>query len=174
MHSMVFMQFKKFVIKEFGHGPWIKISQETGFDNLHSSIGQTYPDGDFFRLFSKTVEKLGLEKEVALEKFGTSITPFLLQFYEPPTSWGLFDFLEVVETEIHKAVRHTTPYADPAQLIVKRLDKTRIEIFYDSPRGIPWFGLGIIKGLIDHFDDQEARVDLKHLGGLNYLYTISK
>lgn len=173
MHSMVIMQFKKFVVKGFGYSEWMTIKEQANFREHESGLDKAYADEDFFHLFSTAIEILEVPKETALEKFGIAITPFLLQFYDPPSGMDLYDFLEIVESEIHKMVRHGTKYADPAQLVIKRTGATSIEIFYDSQRNIPWFGLGIIKGLIDHFQNYRTTVDLTHLGGKDYVFKVN-
>jgi hypothetical protein len=86
--------------------------------------------------------------------------------------------LEVLEhtenTTLH-AVRTNNPEVTPPILEIERKGPKRIEIDYRSKPNIPQLGVGVIKGIAEHYDKfSRLHISLSPLPGENeYLIAVS-
>lgn len=99
---------------------------------------------------------LGLSPELILEKFGFFLSTDLLDFYAKSIQpeWKTLDLVEHTETNMHKAVRFKDKDAVPPQLLCKRVDEKTVTIEYGSERNMLELGIGIIKGIAKHYNEE--------------------
>lgn len=88
---------------------------------------------------------------------------------------GAFSFLESVHGYIHKEVLKLYPDAELPAFETERVDESTLTMLYRSQRRMAPFGLGLIKGCMDHFKEP-ADIDMKSLddSGTEVLFTIRK
>jgi len=90
-----------------------------------------------------------------LEEFGKFIAPGLIKTYKPyiKEEWDCMDLLEHIENTIHRIVRHDTPEATPPILLINRTKDNEVVIKYTSNRHMVSLGIGIIKAMAEHFNE---------------------
>lgn len=169
MHGLVFREFQKFYVNHFGHTEWINLTKVLHLDENHFEINESYSDKSFMKLALGTIKKHNLNPRQTLEDFGKFMVPFLLRIYEPKPEWKTLDLLEHTEHEIHKTVRMRNKEASPPRLTIFRWDHDEVEIRYKSSRNIPFLAVGIIKGLANHYNEQDLiNIRIRKLRGKSY------
>ncbi|MEQ9404522.1 MAG: heme NO-binding domain-containing protein [Cyclobacteriaceae bacterium] len=159
MHGLVCSKFQEFYISNFGLREWDQFAKKAGIDT-HFELTKSYSDKMFMRILVMALEIHKLNARETLESFGKFLTPFLLKLYQPKDDWTTLDLLEHTESEIHATVRMRDRNAAPPRLQIKRWDRDEVEIRYNSPRNIPFLGIGIIKGLAEHYNELD-RIEIK-------------
>ncbi|WP_205500990.1 heme NO-binding domain-containing protein [Rufibacter psychrotolerans] len=155
MHGFILLEFEKFVIKEHGFATWNTISKKANAESLSIDATQIYPDSIVFTLVGEAIKELDVEPGAFLERFGYALVPNLLKVYKAyidPT-WKTIDLLEHTENTMHHAVRTNNPDVTPPILEIKRKGPRSIHIHYRSKRNIPQLGVGVIKGIADHYGE---------------------
>lgn len=160
MHGLVFREFQKYYVKQFGPNEWVRLTQAAAIGETHFEINESYPDKMFLKVVLGAIKKHQLNPREVLEDFGRFMVPFLLKVYEPKEGWKTLDLLEHTEKEIHATVRMRNKQAHPPKLSIVRWDENEVEIRYKSPRNIPFLGVGIIKGLAHHFGEED-RINIR-------------
>lgn len=175
MHGLVFNKLQEYYVENFGLTKWDEITRSVGSGETHFELTKSYSDKIFMSILIKILEKHRLNARETLEGFGKFLTPFLLKMYQPKSGWRTLDLLEHTEMEIHTAVRVRDGQARPPKLQIKRWDDSEVEIRYNSPRNIPFLGIGIIKGLAEHFGESDLiEIKARKLKKMSYSIRVIK
>lgn len=164
MHGFVHLMLKQFVISVAGEEGWTNILKEAGLKpRVYSSTGH-YPDEEVVAIAVTGSKALNLPLETVLELFGEFLAPKLLESFSNLVnpSWGMFDFLEQTEKNIHEIIRSRDPEASPPKLSTQAIGPGKLHLFYDSPRGLLPVAKGIVKALSTHF---KTPVEISELPG---------
>jgi hypothetical protein len=156
MHGIVFSELKKFVDKNYGINIWPVLLSASGLNGKAYQPNLPYPDVELIEIVRQACILTELPKDSLLEAFGKFIVPDLIAVfkYTINSSWKTLDLIENVETVIHKAVRLNNKGAQPPKLKVSRVSANLIEILYQSPRKMEHLGVGIIKGIAEHYNEK--------------------
>lgn len=156
MHGIVFTELQKYVSTNFGPATWFALPKEAGLESKVFLPTRPYPDEDIIAIVKAACQATGKTADQILEDFGYFIAPDLLKIFAASINpkWKTLDFLKNVESVIHKAVRINNPGATPPDLNVKRV--SAVEIIYTSPRKMASLGLGIIKALAKHYNEENT------------------
>ena len=160
MHGIVFNQLFKFVREEHGFDALDKIMENAGLKGKFYDATVSHPDQEIFSIVEAACKLLNADKEVVLEAFGSFLAPSLMKTYYSflLPSWKTIDLLSNIESTMHKTVRMSQPEADPPKLEVKRLSQNEVDIKYLSERKMHSLGIGLIKGIARHYNEES---DLK-------------
>jgi hypothetical protein len=168
MHGIVFVELQKYVNTNFGYATWVTLLKEAGLEGKVFLPTRPYPDEDIIAIVKVACQATGKTADQILEDFGSFIAPDLLKIFAASIDlqWKTLDFLENVESVIHKAVRINNPGATPPSLNVKRISANEVEITYTSPRKMASLGLGIIKALAKHYKEENTiQIKMQLLAG---------
>ncbi|MBS1489117.1 MAG: heme NO-binding domain-containing protein [Bacteroidetes bacterium] len=156
MHGIIFLQLQKFIKASSSPEVFSKIMDEAKLRGKFFDATKAYPDEELVAIFSTTCKTLNLDPEVALEEFGKFITPSLLTTYKPyiKNEWGCMDLLENIESTIHRVVRASNAGASPPELVITRINPAEVQIDYTSKRKMISLGIGIIKKIAEHYNEQ--------------------
>lgn len=112
-----------------------------------------YPDEEFTVLLEAIVALGDVESSSVEVQFGQHLIPNLIRGFEMfiKPEWGAMDLLANAETFIHNLVRLNHPNATPPMLSVRWIDSSRLEIVYDSQRGLCALLKGIVDGVGRHY-----------------------
>lgn len=93
-----------------------------------------------------------------LEEFGTFLVPDLLLIFKKYVNpaWDVFDMIQNTEAFMHGAVRQQDARTNPPRLFVTKVSKSLLVIDYHSKRRMASIALGIIKGIVTHFNEATA------------------
>lgn len=155
MHGIIFSNLYRFIIEKYEYGILEKIKKEGNITTNFYDATTTYPDAELQTLVSAASKVLETDIDQLLEAFGKYIAPGLLKTYSSfmNPEWDCMDLLEHVESSIHKTVRMSMEGSTPPLLNVERLDKDRILIKYTSERKMISLGIGIIKAIGNHYNE---------------------
>lgn len=115
---------------------------------------KVYPDLEFTCLLSRVDIDWGVRQgEHVVESFGRYLgRAFLHQFEtEVDPTWRTFDVLENLDALLLR-MKSTTPGIEPPRFTTRR-DGERMELTYVSSRKLCRLGVGIIRGIADHFGE---------------------
>jgi len=160
MHGIFFYEFKRYVDTRMGPDAWLRLLHAVGLQDRVYAPLDTYPDHEAMTLIKAASELSEQSLQVLLEDFGTYIAPHLLHMFRAiiHPEWTTMDVLEHTERLIHAAVRVRNPGASPPRLYIERLSPEEVRIEYRSPRRLCAFGIGIVRGIARHFNEQ-VRID---------------
>lgn len=171
MHGIIFNQLYKFIRTKYGSPTLSKIQGEAGIGFKFYDATKAHPDSELMALVQATHTTLGEDVDVILDAFGKYIAKGLLvtygSFIKP--EWGFMDFLENVESTMHRAVRMSNPEATPPELAIERKDENDIVITYNSPRKLIVLGIGIIEAIAEHYQESVI-IKRKDIEGGSKLY----
>lgn len=155
MHGIIFNQLYRFVVENHNYETLINLKTKAGLSGSFHDATKSYPDEEMQRLINAAVEMLGVDRDAVLEAFGSYIAPGLLKIYGAyiPSNWKSMDLLAQIEETIHRVVKMNQPEADPPKLIVNRVHPNEVHIEYNSPRKMIALGIGIIKKIGEHFQE---------------------
>lgn len=145
MHGVVFTSLRHFAGARLGNEAAASLWREEPAYLITAS----YPDEDFFRLFSRVAEAAEADEVVLLRDFGVFAagTTFALlypAFYDHTDSAR--EFMLTIEEKIHEVVRTTLRDAAPPRLRVAPLGDDSVRITYDSPRKLCALLIGLAIG----------------------------
>ncbi|WP_207430834.1 heme NO-binding domain-containing protein [Sabulibacter ruber] len=155
MHGFILLEFEKYIIKEHGFAVWNNISRKANAEGLSIDATQVYPDSIVFSLVGEAIKELDAEPGTFLERFGYALVPNLLKVYKAyiDPAWRTMDVLEHTERTMHHAVRTNNPEVTPPILEITRKGPKSLQIIYRSKRNIPQLGVGVIKGIANHYGE---------------------
>ncbi|MDN4164787.1 heme NO-binding domain-containing protein [Cytophagales bacterium LB-30] len=156
MHGIVFAELQKYVNVNFGAATWFALLKSSGLEGKMYLPTRPYPDEDIFAIVGSACKATGKTADEILESFGSFIAPDLMKIFggSMDPKWKTLDFLENMESVIHKAVRINNPEATPPVLNVKRKSQNSVEIVYSSKRKMASLGLGLIKAVCKHYGEE--------------------
>lgn len=160
MKGIIFKEFLNMVEEKFGYTlvDQIIIDSNLPNDGAYTSVG-TYPHTELVLLVKNLSKHTKIEVPKLLEIYGEHAFGIFAVNYKP---WFIghnsaFSFLASVENTIHVEVKKLYPEAQLPTLIVKNINAIQIELIYKSSRQMSDFALGLIKGCLNHFNE-EAKI----------------
>lgn len=156
MHGFIFNELKKYVTQKLDNSAWDLLIAKSDLNARKYFPVQTYPDSELEALLTAVTEVTGLSRDEILEDFGAFLLSDLLKLYNAliHPNWKTLDLLENTEKTMHTAVRYADKKASPPALICNRISNTEVSIDYISDRHMSALGIGIIKGIADHFKEK--------------------
>ncbi len=157
MHGIIFNQLLKFVRENYGFDVLNQILEDSQLDGKFYDATKAYPDKEIVTIVASACKRLMVKEETVLEAFGRFLVPGLIQTYQSYIlpSWRTIDLLAHIETTMHRAVRQAEPEASPPRLEVKKCNKDKVEIRYFSGRNMHALGVGLIKGVAEHYEEED-------------------
>jgi hypothetical protein len=154
MHGIIFFELEKFVKKNYNLVTWQELLNKSGVENKVFDPTKPYSDEEALKLITTASAMTAIPVDTLLEKFGYFIVPDLFKFFGHmmKKEWKTLGLLEYTESVMHKAVRINNPGATPPTLVIKR-NRNEVTIHYNSKRQMVSLGVGIIKGIGDHFQE---------------------
>ncbi len=155
MHGVIHGELKKYVVSRMGADAWNALVKEAGLQGRVHEPNKAYPDEDALALVQAAVKITGQDANAILEDFGEFLAPDLMHLYRAHVdpAWRTLDLLEFTESTIHRVVRSASPEATPPRLDVKRVNRERVTIRYQSARKMCAVAKGIIKGTAKHYQE---------------------
>lgn len=156
MHGIVHAELRDFAIKRVGAEGWSTALERAGVPGKVHLLSETYPDEELVALLGALVDATGEPLGAVLEQFGTASVPGLLRTYGSflDGGWRTLDVVEHTERVIHRTVRLQHPGADPPRLRAERSSNDEVRILYASPRRLCAFGIGVVRGIADHYGER--------------------
>jgi hypothetical protein len=153
MHGLIFAGFSTFI-----HASYPDIAPAIWENEPSYDPAEAYPDDDFTRILTHTIERTGDGSRQILLDFGR----FAAQntFYELYPAYydaspSTQQFLLGVESRIHELVRSTVHGTAPPRLQVSPLGQG-VSISYTSERGLCDLLEGLVLGTADHYEEMYA------------------
>lgn len=154
MKGVVFDLLNEMVEEKFGFEAWEKILELAELDGIYVAT-ETYADEELFKLVAAAESVSGIPAQDLVRTFGKYMLPGFAKahpvFFEGQQS--LRDFLMTVDRVIHVEVRKLYPnaglpsfdYGDESE------DKSKLIMYYKSPRKLCALSEGLIEGAAEHF-----------------------
>ena len=156
MKGMVFTEFLELVEDKFGFEMADKIVSEAELESggVYTAVG-TYSHGEMVQLVSNLSEYSGVSIPDLLQTFGYHLFSRFSEGYGHFFSdvEDAFSFLARIDNYIHIEVKKLYPDAELPAFTISRPEESRLEMIYESERGLADFAEGLIRGCIDHFEE---------------------
>ncbi|HEY7213352.1 MAG TPA: heme NO-binding domain-containing protein [Thermoanaerobaculia bacterium] len=158
MHGFIFSELKKYVAKHFGEDAWEGLLRQAGLGIRSYENFRDYPDDEVVALVTTASQMTKLPAADILEGFGEFIAADLVAVYRPliDPSWRTLEFLENVESVIHRVVRARNQKARPPAISCSRVDADEVMITYGSKRKLCALARGIVQGTAHLFGEEVA------------------
>jgi len=122
---------------------------------VYTSVG-TYDYTDFLKLVNKLSQRINVKVPDLLIDYGKELFKvfvkkynFLFKNYD-----CTLDFLEGVNLHIHVEVSKLYPDAEFPKLIFNRISEDSMVLMYESERKLSNFGIGLIYGCAEYFNEK--------------------
>lgn len=154
MKGVVFRMLEEFVIREAGPESWESLLEGTPLQTTEPFVGPgTYPDADFFALVKGAAARLEVPMPTAVRAFGRfclprlmSAVPGLTDRYRTPK-----ELLLALDGTIHVEVRKLWRDANPPRFACTDTGPGKLDMEYESSRGLCGFLEGLLDGTADRF-----------------------
>jgi hypothetical protein len=158
MHGFIFSELKKYVARNFGEEAWGNLLRQAGLGIRVYENFRDYPDDEVVALVTTAAQMTKLPAADILEGFGEFIVADLVAAYRPliDPSWRTLEFLENVESVIHRVVRTRNQKDRPPAISCSRIDADEVMITYSSKRKLCALARGIVQGTANLFGDEVA------------------
>ena len=157
MRGLVFTEFLDFV--ESVAGPEMVETMLDSCDlksgGAYTAVG-TYDHQEILKMLTFLHSATGQEVSDMVTAFGENLFGRLIAHHPGILSdgKGLLDFLEGIETHIHREVRKLYPDAELPVFEARRPDDRHLVLDYRSSRPFADLALGMIRGAARHFSDE--------------------
>jgi hypothetical protein len=152
MQKIIYIHFKKFIVKHHGYDFWVDSSN----DYAHMKLDEL--DADVFvGVINKAVKKLDISFEELLFKFGSYTSATLIARYgnNLQPGWRTLDTLENLNIIIQQILSKFNEAISPPRIIIQRKSGTQVELVYKSHEVFPHLGRGFIEGIATYFNEKE-------------------
>jgi hypothetical protein len=160
MKGIVLNLLERTIVEEHGEALWDEMIERSGAPGAYTTLGD-YPAEELAVLAAAAGERLGLDPDEVVRRFGRSAIPYFHESY--PELFAphreLIPFLLTLNEIIHPEVRKLYPDALVPVFSYDRSDEHRLLMGYVSPRRLCSLGEGLIAGAADHY---EQRVNVGH------------
>jgi predicted hydrocarbon binding protein len=153
MHGSILVAFERYAATRLGAGGLAQVRRESGIGEKVFLAVQTYSDEDAFSLIGTTSRITATDVHVLLEDFGRFLAPELISMYGmlADPRWRTLEFLENVESTIHRVVRLRNPGAQPPEIRCERTNVNEAVVTYGSARRLCALARGLIHGVAGHY-----------------------
>lgn len=157
MKGVVFIAINDMVEERFGIDVWEEVLQEVNpkCGGIYTST-EEYPDEEVIAFVLAISKKLSLETTEVTKVFGTFLFGELNRKYDifAKLSPNLFDFLESIESVIHKEVRKLYDNPSLPTMECKLLGPCDLRMYYQSPRKLCHLAEGLVLGAAEHYNEK--------------------
>ena len=169
MKGMIITEFIEMVEDKFGLETVDDIisSSDLKTEGVYTSVG-TYDHADFLKLVNKLSQKINVGVPDLLITYGKELFKVFVKKYN-----SLFegyhctlDFLEGVNLHIHVEISKLYPNAEFPKLIFNRTSEDSMVLMYESERKLSDFGIGLIYGCAEYFNEKIS-IDAQDQSGGN-------
>ena len=155
MRGMVFSEFLDFVEAAAGPDMVDDMLDSCDLDSggAYTSVGN-YDHGEIVKMVTFLNEATGNDVSQMVHDFGQHLFGQLAKSHKSVIGdeTGLLNFLEGIETHIHKEVRKLYPDAELPVFDTERVDDHNLIMKYQSSRPFADLAHGMISGASDHFN----------------------
>ncbi|WP_413111319.1 heme NO-binding domain-containing protein [Thaumasiovibrio sp. DFM-14] len=157
MKGMIFTEFLELVEEKFGLEVYEEMLDNAGDSGIYTAVG-SYDHTALVKLIIELSKLTGIAIEDLQEAFGTVAFKALLNSLPQQENLGdnTFEFLQTVESFIHKEVIKLYPDATPPRFEFNDITPTSMIMHYYSSRCMGHVCLGLIKGCAQHFNEKIA------------------
>jgi len=152
MHGSILVAFERYAATRLGGEGLARIRAESGIGDKVFLAVQTYADEDAFALIGTASRVTATDVHALLEDFGRFLASDLISMYGmlADPRWRTLEFLENVETTIHRVVRLRNPGARPPEIRCERTAPNEAVVIYGSARRLCALARGLIQGVAAH------------------------
>ena len=162
MKGMIFTSLGDLVEEEFGIAAWNRALAriDSVVDGAYVDA-DTYPSSEMLSLVGALVEELQTPADALLDLFGQKLFIDLYRLYPELVDrhTELVPFLASVGSDIHEEMKILHVDAEVPDMSCDFYDRTRLIMYYDSPRKMCLLAEGLIRGAAQHFN---TRIELLH------------
>ena len=154
MKGIIFNLLEDFIVEKFGENKYEEIIASCALQTNEPFVGPgSYPDEDFFAIYSKALEHLKIPSAEALRTFGkycfhklASKYPIFIKMHNHPK-----DFLKSVDSTIHVEVRKLYKDSETPKFTYRDPAPNKLIMEYTSKRKLCNFAEGLIEGVSEHY-----------------------
>ena len=161
MKGAVFIALNEMIETQYGIDAWEELLEdvEPECGGIYTSV-EDYPDEEIVKFVLAISEKLKLDSTVVTRLFGEYLFGELNSSYPifSKQSKSLFEFLESVESVIHKEVKKLFENPNLPSIDTDKKDDT-LTMHYVSPRKLCFLAEGLIFGAAKYYGEE---VSIKH------------
>jgi hypothetical protein len=157
MKGLIFTEFIEMVESRWSPAMADQIIQAARLPSggAYTSVG-TYDHGEMWSLLAELSKAIGSSVPELMRTFGEHLlgrlaTTFPAQFEGPKSS---FEFLQGLDTIIHREVRKLYPDAELPRFTVLERSERRMVLLYESARHFADLAEGLIRGCAQHYGEQ--------------------
>lgn len=178
MRGIVFTELLDMVEEEHGYEFVDRLLQKVkpGSGGAYTSVG-SYPHQELVGLVIGLSQELRVPIDALLEQYGKHLFGVFAVHYSALFSPGKdsFQFLSSVESHIHPEVLKLYPDAELPSFDIESKGDGQLVMIYKSRRKMGAFALGLIKGCLDHFnEDAEILMEKLNEDATRVRFTISR
>ncbi len=157
MRGLVFTEFLDFV--ETVAGPEMVETMLESCDlesgGAYTSVG-TYDHGEILKMLTFLNKATGQDVSDMVMAFGKNLFGQLIQHHPNiiRSETALLDFLEGIETHIHREVRKLYPNAELPYFETERPSNDKLVLIYQSSRPFADLAHGMISGAVEYFKNK--------------------
>ena len=153
MKGIVFTEFLELVELRWGLDLVDDLLTDAESHGVYTALGN-YPHAEMWKLVNALSVRNGMSSSTILEMFGEHLcerfSELFPQYFQTTDS---LSFLNGVDSYIHDEVRKLYPDAELPQVHIVERGPDRIVLQYQSDRCMSDLAVGLIKGVIQHFDE---------------------
>lgn len=159
MLGIVFTEFMEMVEDKFSADVLDEILETPGLksEGIFTSVGY-YDHTDMVKMVVALSKQVNVPVDDLIEVFGQHLFGILISKY--PALKGeissSLDFLETVDSTVHRQVKKLYPDAELPEFDCERIDNNTLHLHYRSKRPFSVLALGLIKGCGEFFDEKLA------------------
>ncbi|MGB0466965.1 MAG: heme NO-binding domain-containing protein [Pontibacterium sp.] len=157
MLGIVFTEFMELVEEKFSPEILDDILDNTDLDSegVYTSVGY-YNHHDMIKMVVALSKRVDVPVDDLIEAFGEHLFTVLISNYPmlAGESDSTLDFLETVDSSIHREVIKLYPQAELPEFKCERISDTQLQMYYRSKRPFSRLALGLMKGCARHYGEE--------------------
>lgn len=161
MHVLVHQLIKNYVENQHSTETYLQVLNEAGIEKENFESENYHNDAKTEKVLSAAITVLSINRAEILTEIGIDGAPVILNKFKAlrDPNWDILDFLENVESRMHKYVREEMGAFPPA-LKPERTNKNELVINIRSHRRMAFLAKGFILGFAKEYgDDVTIKVD---------------
>ncbi len=173
MKGIIFTEFTELVEEQFGILVLDQIIESNNLPSkgVYTSVG-TYDHQEIVLMLISLSKITSIHIDELLRKFGHHLLRRFVKNYphffeSQPTP---FDFLSSVESHIHVEVKRLYPDAQLPRFKCSHISEDKMMMHYYSEKHLQWLAVGLIEGVLRHYD-VKGDVQLLPSEGINFSHT---
>ena len=156
MLGSIFNCFEALVKEEYSEQTWKTILTKAGQDTtVRMFAHRPYEDDTFHKIYEVACQELKTDKYQLAEAFGKAWMKYASKHY-----FAFFvarsnarEFVLAMD-RTHTKITDKVANATPPRFHYKTIDNQTIQMTYDSPRGLGFLMVGVLKAVGDYFEEK--------------------